>query len=86
MNLLKKELEKLIPEAQQDIKTLIKNKCESQISTVSFANSIGYKNSTVGLTTLPLILITSVCSIILDANKSRALAAAIINKCFIFNG
>lgn len=32
MNLLKKELEKLIPEAQQDIKTLIKNKGESQIN------------------------------------------------------
>ena len=29
MNLLKKELEKLIPEAQQDIKSLIKNKGES---------------------------------------------------------
>ncbi|MDG1848076.1 MAG: citrate/2-methylcitrate synthase, partial [Candidatus Marinimicrobia bacterium] len=39
MNLLKKELEKLIPEAQQDIKTLIKNKGESQISTVSVAQA-----------------------------------------------
>jgi citrate synthase len=39
MRLLKKELEKLIPEAQQDIKSLISKNSESQISTVSVAQA-----------------------------------------------
>ena len=39
MSLLKKELEKLIPEAQQDIKSLISKNGESQISTVSVAQA-----------------------------------------------
>ena len=39
MSLLKKELEKLIPEVQQDIKSLISKNGESQISTVSVAQA-----------------------------------------------
>ena len=39
MRLLKKELEKLIPEVQQDIKSLISKKSESLISTVSVAQA-----------------------------------------------
>ena len=39
MRLLKKELEKLIPEVQQDIKSLILKNGESQISTVSVAQA-----------------------------------------------
>ena len=39
MRLLKKELEKLIPEVQQDIKSLISKNGESQISTVSVAQA-----------------------------------------------
>ena len=39
MNLLKKELEKLIPETQQEIKDLINKKGDTQISTVSVAQA-----------------------------------------------
>ena len=39
MTLLKKELEKLIPEVQQDIKNLVSKNGESQISTVSVAQA-----------------------------------------------
>jgi Citrate synthase len=39
MSLLKKELEKLIPEVQEDIKSLISKNGESQISTVSVAQA-----------------------------------------------
>ena len=39
MNLLKKELEKLIPETQQEIKDLINKKGDTQISTVSVSQA-----------------------------------------------
>ena len=39
MRLLKKELEKLIPEVQKDIKSLISKNGESQISTVTVAQA-----------------------------------------------
>ena len=39
MNLLKKELEKLIPETQKEIKELINKKGDTQISTVSVAQA-----------------------------------------------
>ena len=39
MNLLKKKLEKLIPETQKEIKELINKKGDTQISTVSVAQA-----------------------------------------------
>ena len=39
MSLLKKELEKLIPETQEDIRSLIAEKGDTQISTVSVAQA-----------------------------------------------
>jgi len=39
MSLLKKELEKLIPETQQDIKALIAEKGDTQISTASVCDT-----------------------------------------------